>query len=67
MEGDSVLDRKGQGNFVESLLRQFKYKREDFRVIGSFGGFTSLIDMGTFALSLYSQKNIRPVVFIVTG
>ncbi|MCL4334633.1 MAG: phosphoribosylformylglycinamidine cyclo-ligase [Candidatus Thermoplasmatota archaeon] len=63
MEGDSVLDRKGQGNFVESLLRQFKYKREDFRVIGSFGGFTSLIDMGTFALS-FNTDNVGTKIMI---
>lgn len=47
-----VIDRKGQGDFVSLLIRQLKYKREDFRIIGSFGGFTSLIDLGNFAVSL---------------
>ncbi len=51
-----IPSRKGQGEFVESLVRQFKYKREDFRVIGSFGGFTSLIDMGTYALSINTDN-----------
>lgn len=50
--GPRVIDRKGQGDFVSLLIRQLKYKREDFRIIGSFGGFTSLIDLGNFAVSL---------------
>ncbi len=49
-------NREGQGEFVESLIRQIKYKRSDFSVIGSFGGFTSLIDMGTFAISLNTDN-----------
>ena len=40
------------GDFVSSFIRQLKFKREDFRTIGSFGGFTSLVDLGNFAVSL---------------
>lgn len=58
-----VSDRRGQGDFVESLVRQFKYKREDFKVIGSFGSFTSLIDMGTFALS-FNTDNVGTKVIV---
>lgn len=47
-----IIDRKQQGEFVNSFIRQLKFKREDFRTIGSFGGFTSLIDLGNFAVSL---------------
>ncbi len=54
--GDLILDRKAQGEFVSSLIRQFKYKRTDFRTIGGFGGFTSLIDLGTFALSFNTDN-----------
>ena len=46
------VDRKMVGEFVSSFIRQLKFKREDFRTIGSFGGFTSLIDLGNFAVSL---------------
>ena len=46
------IDRKLQGEFVNSFIRQLKFKREDFRTIGSFGGFTSLIDLGNFAVTL---------------
>lgn len=47
-----VIDRKMVGEFVSSFIRQLKFKREDFRTIGSFGGFTSLVDLGNFAVSL---------------
>jgi phosphoribosylformylglycinamidine cyclo-ligase len=48
----NFVDRKQQGDFVSQFIRQLKFKREDFRTIGSFGGFTSLIDLGNFAVSL---------------
>ncbi|MCL4437900.1 MAG: phosphoribosylformylglycinamidine cyclo-ligase [Thermoplasmataceae archaeon] len=51
-DSPNVIDRKGQGEFVSFLIRQLKFKRDDFRTIGSFGGFTSLIDLGNFAVSL---------------
>ncbi len=41
-----IINRKMQGDFVTNLIRQVKFKRSDFRTIGSFGGFTSLIDLG---------------------
>lgn len=47
-----IVDRKMVGEFVSSFIRQLKFKREDFRTIGSFGGFTSLVDLGNFAVSL---------------
>ncbi len=47
-----VINRKAVGDFVSSFIRQLKYKREDFKTIGTFGGFTSLIDLGNFAVSL---------------
>lgn len=47
-----TVDRKMVGEFVSSFIRQLKFKREDFRTIGSFGGFTSLVDLGNFAVSL---------------
>ncbi len=62
-EDEPIPSRKGQGEFVSSLVRQFKYKREDFRVIGSFGGFTSLIDMGTFALS-FNTDNVGTKIMV---
>lgn len=54
--GDLLVDRKSQGEFVSTLLRQFKYKRTDFKTIGSFGSFTSLIDLGTFAISFNTDN-----------
>ncbi|BAB59307.1 phosphoribosylformylglycinamide cyclo-ligase [Thermoplasma volcanium GSS1] len=48
---DGIIDRKMQGEFVSSFIRQLKFHREDFKNIGYIGGFTSLIDMGNFALS----------------
>ncbi len=51
-----LVDRKGQGEFVSNLIRQLKYKRSDFKTIGSFGGFTSLIDLGTFAISFNTDN-----------
>lgn len=47
-----ILDRKSQGDFISTFIRQLKFKREDFRTIGSFGGFTSLVDLGNFAVSI---------------
>lgn len=46
------VDRKAQGDFISTFIRQLKFKREDFRTIGSFGGFTSLVDLGNFAVSI---------------
>ncbi|GGM71085.1 phosphoribosylaminoimidazole synthetase [Thermogymnomonas acidicola] len=46
-----IINRKMQGDFVTNLIRQVKFKRSDFRTIGSFGGFTSLIDLGNLALA----------------
>lgn len=46
------VDRKSQGEFISTFIRQLKFKREDFRTIGSFGGFTSLVDLGNFAVSM---------------
>jgi phosphoribosylformylglycinamidine cyclo-ligase len=54
--GGSFVDRKAQGEFVSTLIRQFKYKRGDFKTIGSFGGFTSLVDLGTFAISFNTDN-----------
>jgi phosphoribosylformylglycinamidine cyclo-ligase len=48
---DKVLDRKGIGEFVSTLVRQLKYRRDDFKVMGPSGGFTSLIDLGNIALA----------------
>ena len=47
-----IINRKEVGEFVSSFIRQLKFKREDFRTIGTFGGFTSLIDLGNFAVAL---------------
>jgi phosphoribosylformylglycinamidine cyclo-ligase len=49
---DKVLDRRGIGEFVSTLVRQLKYRREDFKVIGPSGGFTSLIDLGNIAVAI---------------
>ncbi len=54
--GDLFVDRKSQGEFVSTMLRQLKYKRTDFKTIGSFGAFTSLIDLGTFAISFNTDN-----------
>ncbi len=51
-----IPDRKVQGDFVSTLIRQFKFKREDFRTIGSIGGFTSLIDLGNFAVAFNTDN-----------
>lgn len=48
--------RENQGEFISNLIRQLKYKREDFHTIGSFGGFTSLIDLGNFAVALNTDN-----------
>ncbi len=48
---DGIINRKMQGEFVSTFLRQIKFKRDDFKNIGFFGGFTSLIDLGNFAIS----------------
>ncbi len=47
-----IINRKAVGDFVSSFIRQLKFKREDFRTIGTFGGFTALIDLGNFAVAL---------------
>ncbi len=47
-----IIDRKSQGEFVSNFLRQIKFRRSDFRTINPLGGFTSLIDLGNFAVSL---------------
>jgi len=49
---NGIINRKAQGEFVNSFIRQLKFKREDFKTIGGFGGFTSLIDLGNFAVSI---------------
>ena len=49
---EGMVDRKGIGEFVNTLIRQFKFKREDFRTIGPMGGFTSLIDLGNIAIAM---------------
>ncbi|WP_337860689.1 phosphoribosylformylglycinamidine cyclo-ligase [Ferroplasma sp.] len=46
-----IIDRKSQGEFVSNFLRQIKFRRQDFRTINPLGGFTSLIDLGNFAVS----------------
>ncbi len=46
-----ILDRKGIGDFTATLIRQLKYRRNDFKSIGPMGGFTSLIDLGNIALA----------------
>lgn len=51
-EDQRFIDRKSVGDFVNTFIRQLKFKREDFRTIGSFGAFTSLIDLGNFAVTL---------------
>jgi len=47
-----IVNRKMQGDFVTNLIRQLKFKREDFKVIGSFGGFSGLIDLGNLAVAM---------------
>ncbi len=47
-----IIDRKSQGEFVSNFLRQIKFKRNDFKTMASLGSFTSLIDLGNFAISL---------------
>ncbi len=46
-----MLDRRGIGEFVSVLVRQLKYRRDDFKVMGPMGGFTSLIDLGNIAIA----------------
>ncbi len=46
-----IIDRKSQGEFVSSFLRQIKFRRPEFKTINPLGGFTSLIDLGNFAVS----------------
>ncbi|MCL4315062.1 MAG: phosphoribosylformylglycinamidine cyclo-ligase [Candidatus Thermoplasmatota archaeon] len=48
--------RQNQGEFISNLIRQLKYKRDDFHTIGSFGGFTSLIDLGNLAVALNTDN-----------
>ncbi|MEM0139785.1 MAG: phosphoribosylformylglycinamidine cyclo-ligase [Ferroplasma sp.] len=47
----NIIDRKLQGEFVSNFLRQIKFSRNDFKTINPLGGFTSLIDLGNFAIS----------------
>jgi phosphoribosylformylglycinamidine cyclo-ligase len=46
-----IIDRKSQGEFVSNFLRQIKFRRSEFKTINPLGGFTSLIDLGNFAVS----------------
>ncbi len=46
-----IIDRKSQGEFVSIFLRQIKFSRNDFKTLNPLGGFTSLIDLGNFAVS----------------
>ncbi|WP_298278015.1 phosphoribosylformylglycinamidine cyclo-ligase [Ferroplasma sp.] len=46
-----IIDRKSQGEFVSTFLRQIKFRRSEFKTINPLGGFTSLIDLGNFAVS----------------
>ncbi|AAT43053.1 phosphoribosylformylglycinamidine cyclo-ligase [Picrophilus oshimae] len=49
---EGIINRKEQGDFVSTLIRQMKFRRDDFKQINSIGGFTSLIDFGNFAITL---------------
>ena len=51
-----VQQRGKQGEFINNLIRQLKFKREDFRTIGTFGGFTSLVDLGNFAIAFNTDN-----------
>ena len=51
-----MLDRRGIGEFVSVLVRQLKYRRDDFKVMGPMGGFTSLIDLKRHRFK-HSQRN----------
>ncbi len=51
-----VSNRRVVGDFVSNLLRQLKFKREDFKTIGTFGGFTSLVDLGNFAIAFNTDN-----------
>ncbi len=55
-ETKSIANRRMQGDFVSSLVRQLKFKREDFRTIGNLGLFTSLIDLGNFAIAFNTDN-----------
>lgn len=46
-----IINRKLQGEFVNTFIRQLKFHREDFKNIGYIGGFTSIIDMGNFGIT----------------
>ncbi|MGP6206674.1 phosphoribosylformylglycinamidine cyclo-ligase [Cuniculiplasma sp. SKW3] len=48
---DKMLNRSAIGEFVSILVRQLKYRREDFKTMGPMGGFTSLIDLGNIAIA----------------
>lgn len=48
---EKMLNRSAIGDFVSILVRQLKYRREDFKTIGPSGGFTSLIDLGNIAIA----------------
>ncbi|SMD30640.1 phosphoribosylformylglycinamidine cyclo-ligase [Picrophilus oshimae] len=49
---EGIINRKEQGDFVSTLIRQMKFRRDDFKQINGIGGFTSLIDFGNFAITL---------------
>lgn len=51
-----IQQRTKQGEFISTLVRQLKFKREDFKTIGTFGGFTSLIDLGNFAVAFNTDN-----------
>ena len=49
---EGIISRKEQGDFVSTLIRQMKFRRDDFRQLNTIGGFTSLIDFGNFAVTI---------------
>ncbi len=51
-----IQQRGRQGEFINNLIRQLKFKREDFKTIGTFGGFTSLVDLGNFAIAFNTDN-----------
>ena len=51
-----VSNRHVVGDFVSNLIRQLKFKRGDFKTIGTFGGFTSLVDLGNFAIAFNTDN-----------
>ncbi|MGP6294519.1 phosphoribosylformylglycinamidine cyclo-ligase [Caldiplasma sukawensis] len=51
-DNNKLINRAKIGEFVNSFLRQIRYRREDFKVLGIPGSFTSLIDMGNVAIAM---------------